>query len=219
MLTSIGTDENNITSYTYNADGLRTSKTVTTNGESTTTQYIWGSNGLTGMVSGDTTVIVLYDVDGEPAGFSVNGTVYTYVKNIQGDVQILDTTGDTVVSYTYDPWGVPTVTGNTTLAAINPCSYRGYDYDEETGYYYLQSRYYDPEVGRFLNMDDIAFLGISGTMMGNNMFLYCDNDPIDAMDSSGYWYFEMSVGVAVGILDVCLWALASALMYKFGTLK
>lgn len=220
MLTSISLDEDNTISYTYNADGLRASKTVTSNGESTTTEYIWGSNGLAGTVSGDTTVVVLYDVDGEPAGFSVNGTVYTYVKNIQGDVmQILDSTGKAVVAYTYDPWGVPTVTGNTTLAAINPCSYRGYDYDEETGYYYLQSRYYDPKVGRFLNMDDIAFLGTSGTMMGNNLFLYCDNDPTDAMDSSGYWYIELSVGLAGGILDVCLWALASALMYKFGTLK
>ena len=99
--------------------------------------------------------------------------VYTYVKNLQGDViRILDGDGNTVVSYTYDPWGVPTVTGDTDLAALNPCSYRGYDYDEETGYYYLQSRYYDPEVGRFLNTDNVAFLGATDSMLSNNLFAY-----------------------------------------------
>lgn len=207
MLTSIGTDADNNVSYTYNADGLRTTKTVTTNGESVTTQYIWGSNGLAGTVSGDTTVIVLYDADGEPAGFSVNGMVYTYVKNIQGDVmQILDSTGDAVVSYAYDPWGVPTVTGNTTLAAINPCSYRGYDYDEETGYYYLQSRYYSPETGRFLSADDSGVIGIAIRLSLNNIFVYCQNNPVNMNDPEGYLgkHWWNSVSFIGGIIDAAL---------------
>ena len=68
-----------------------------------------------------------------------------------GVLRILDTERNTVVEYTYDPWGAQTVTGDTELAAMNPCSYRGYDYDEESGLYYLQSRYYNPQTGRFLN--------------------------------------------------------------------
>lgn len=219
MLTSIGTDADNNVSYTYNADGLRTSKTVKVSGESTTTQYIWGSNGLAGTVSGDTTVIVLYDVDGEPAGFSVNGTVYTYVKNIQGDVmQILDSTGDTVVSYTYDPWGVPTVTGNTTLAAINPCSYRGYDYDEETGYYYLQSRYYDPTVGRFLNADDTDLINYDGSLMTCNIFIYCNNVPINNSDPIGYGQFVIRRWMVSALIDAIL-ALAPAVGLAFAPIK
>lgn len=188
MLTAIGTDEDNIIFYTYNADGLRATKTVTTSGESATTQYIWGSNGLVGTVSGDTTVIVLYDVDGEPAGFSVNGAVYTYIKNIQGDVmQILDSTGKAVVAYTYDPWGVPTITGDADLAALNPCSYRGYDYDEETGYYYLQSRYYDPEIGRFINADEVDYLGVGDSFGSFNLFAYCNNSPVVFSDHDGHY--------------------------------
>lgn len=91
-----------------------------------------------------------------------------------------------MVDYTYDPWGVPTVTGDAELAELNPCTYRGYDYDEETGYYYLQSRYYDPEIGRFLNMDETDILMISnGNLLINNMFSYCNNCPIMNLDTTG----------------------------------
>ena len=71
-----------------------------------------------------------------------------------------------MVSYTYDPWGKPTVTGDEELAALNPCSYRGYDYDEKTGYYYLQRRYYDPEIGRYISTDE-PIVGIIGKNKGD----------------------------------------------------
>jgi RHS repeat-associated protein len=92
-----------------------------------------------------------------------------------------------VVNYTYDPWGKPTITGDEELAALNPCSYRGYDYDEETGYYYLQSRYYDPLVKRFVSEDDPSMVGVSDNITGNNAFLYCFNCAINYRDTNGFW--------------------------------
>ncbi len=187
MLTGISKNALNQVAYTYNADGLRTAKTVTKNGTTTTTQYIWGDNGLVAAITGNQTVVVLYGAEGEAVGFSVGGTVYTYVKNLQGDViRILDEDGTAVVSYTYDPWGVPTVSGDTGLAAVNPCSYRGYYYDQETGFYYLQSRYYDPEIGRFLNADEVKYLNSSNSMVSCNLYSYCNNSPVFSNDPDGH---------------------------------
>ena len=185
MLKGISKDNNNNVTYNYNVDGLRTKKVVKENGVSTVTEYVWGNNGLAGMQTELGTVIVFYDVEGQPVGFSLDNEVYHYVKNLQGDVvRILDETGNTAVEYSYDPWGVPTVTGDTELAKINPCSYRGYDYDEETGYYYLQSRYYDPEIGRFISIDAV----IDGrNIVGNNLYAYCWNSPIVMADATGYY--------------------------------
>ena len=221
MLLRVKQNASNYSQYTYNADGLRIKKDVMKDGQLTTSKYVWGNNGLAGIItnnmSSTTTVVPLYDSSGEAIGFSVKKVggiippistepvVYTYVKNLQGDViRILDKTGRTVVSYTYDPWGVPTVTGDTELAALNPCSYRGYDYDEETGYYYLQSRYYDPEIGRFLNSDDAAFLEANGTILGYNLFSYCCNSPISIEDKSGHFGTPIQwacaiIGALVGI--------------------
>ena len=88
---------------------------------------------------------------------SYNGTKYTYVHNLQGDiVGILDASGSLVVEYSYDAWGKPTaVAGGMagTLGALNPFRYRGYVWDEETGLYYLRSRYSNPEIGRFTSTD------------------------------------------------------------------
>ena len=95
-------------------------------------------------------------------------------------------TGNLQVSYTYDAWGKPlTATGPmaATVGAINPLRYRGYVYDAETGLYYLQSRYYNPETGRFINADGYATTGQG--FLGNNMFAYCLNSPLLFVDSSG----------------------------------
>ena len=98
-----------------------------------------------------------YSPDGRALSVDYNGTDYYYVYNLQGDVIALyNTSGNVVVEYTYDSWGrILSVTGSlaNTLGAINPLRYRGYIYDTETGLYYLRSRYYDPEVGRFLNAE------------------------------------------------------------------
>ena len=94
-----------------------------------------------------------------------------------------------MVEYEYDAWGnILSVTGSmaSTLGAINPFRYRGYYYDTETGFYYLNSRYYDPQAGRFLNADSIV-AGISDELSGYNLFVYCFNNPVNMSDYDGNW--------------------------------
>ena len=104
-----------------------------------------------------------HDAAGTPLSTIHNGTTYYYATNLQGDVvALLNASGTAVVTYTYDAWGKLLDTSGTlasTLGALNPLRYRGYVYDTETGLYYLQSRYYDPEVGRFINADAFASTG------------------------------------------------------------
>ena len=208
MLTGITTDANNYVYYTYNADGLRIKKTVCKNGLETETDYIWSDGKLIAERNELSSTIILYDSDNSPVGFirqgitGTNTVQYSYLKNLQGDItHILDENGETVVSYTYDPWGNPTVQGDTSIAAINPCSYRGYYYDEETGWYYLQSRYYDPEIGRFLNADEAERIeNNSAALTSYNVFSYCENAPINQKDSHGMgniqfvgWGFQIEI--------------------------
>ena len=103
-------------------------------------------------------------------------------------------------SYTYNAWGNPLTTTGTmadTLGKLNPFRYRGYVYDTETGLYYLQSRYYNPETGRFINADSYALTG-QGVLSGN-MFAYCDNNPITRIDANGGWW-HVAIGAAVGVI-------------------
>ena len=108
---------------------------------------------------------------------------------------LLDGQGNCVVEYTYDAWGkVLSKTGSMagTLGNDNPLRYRGYYYDQETGFYYLQSRYYDPATGRFINADDVSFLGASGTALSYNLFAYCENNPMNNIDLNGYLAFSQT---------------------------
>ena len=119
---------------------------------------------------------------------NLNGTEYYYLKNAQGDILgLTDNTGTQVVSYTYDSWGkLLSIDGTLkdTVGAKNPYRYRGYRYDTETGLYYLQSRYYNLEWGRFINNDSIA--GSVGELLGHNVFAYCKNSPVNASDPTGF---------------------------------
>ena len=107
-------------------------------------------------------------------------------------MRLVDATGATVANYKYDPYGKLlsvtdangiAITGATHIANLNPLRYRGYYYDTETGWYYLQSRYYDPILKRFLNADTYASTGQG--FLGYNMFAYCGNNPVNASDPSG----------------------------------
>ena len=179
------TDENNTIAYAYDADGNRISKTV--NG--VTTDYVVIDGTLAGEIKGGNKLAFLYDESKTKYGFVYNGATYFYNLNLQGDVVgIYDSTGAEVVNYTYDEWGkILSVTGTLagTIGQINPIRYRGYYYDSETGFYYLQSRYYDPETGRFINADGI--LGANGDILSYNLFAYCSNNPINFSDPSGNW--------------------------------
>ena len=105
-----------------------------------------------------------------------------------------------VASYTYDAWGnILTATG--TLAERNPIRYRGYYYDTETGFYYLQSRYYDPQTGRFINSDDPGLLGADGDFQSYSLFVYCGNNPVNKADTQGKlagWLVGGITGALVG---------------------
>ena len=132
-------------------------------------------------------------ITGSIGSISYNGVRYAFRKNLQGDViAILDTSGNVVARYTYDAWGrILSITdgnGNantssTFIGNVNPIRYRGYYYDTETGWYYLNSRYYDPQVKRFINADGI--IGANGIFTGYNLFAYCNNNPVVMSDPSG----------------------------------
>lgn len=176
-------------SYTYDMAGVRSSKTVGS------TKYDFTT--LSGLVirqtGGGKTIDFVYDENNQPLAMKYNNTLYYYVLNAQGDVvRIVNSSRSVVASYTYDPWG-KIISSSGTLADINPLRYRGYYYDAETGFYYLQSRYYDPEIGRFINADSYASTDIVG-LLSTNMFSYCENDPINRSDHSGHAGYGLMSG-------------------------
>ena len=130
----------------------------------------------------------MYDNNSDVFGFVLNGTEYYYIKNAQNDVTaIADESGNVLANYAYDAWGkVTEITGNTALAEQNPIRYRSYYFDFETGFYYVSSRYYDPEIGRWINADN-AIAGVGGNIRGYNLFAYCMNDPVNMSDHTGHW--------------------------------
>ena len=146
-------------------------------------------------------MVYVYDASGQPIGMShyENGEqrgTYVFVKNIQGDITgIYDDEGTCLVTYTYDAWGNVTVSysngGASTAAKYNPFRYRGYYYDTETSLYYLNSRYYDPNVGRFLNADD--YINANGDLIGFNMFAYCGNNPVMGYDPDGQFFIVATI--------------------------
>ena len=163
--------------FVYNENGLRGKKTV----NEVVTDYILHGKNIVHMKRGDDELHFFYDAQNRPAVVVYNGTAYAYVKSLQGDViAILDGVGNVVVSYAYDAWGMPIGKSGTlaeTLGTLNPFRYRGYVFDEETGLYYLRSRYYNAVVGRFLNED---------TLLNGNLYSYCNNDAINYEDPTGF---------------------------------
>ena len=148
---------------------------------------------------GGVAIDFIYDADGRPFAMKYNGAYYYYILNLQGDViRLVNASGATVASYEYDPYGkVISATGS--MAAINPLRYRSYYYDSETGMYFLQSRYYDPAICRFINADGYASTGQG--IIGHNMFAYCGNNPVMRFDPSGHapewWQWAVSGAMVV----------------------
>ena len=195
--------------YSYGADGVRTQKTV----DGVTTEYYTVGGKLLAEKTGDRVLTFHYDEKGAPVSVELNGTRYFYCLNLQGDVVGLKTSSSydqLVVEYTYDPWGKLlniTDTSGTDIGAINPLRYRGYYYDTETGFYFLQSRYYDPTVGRFINVDG-QLSGVGGDMQGYNLFAYCQNDPVNMSDPTGHWPRLSTIFTVVAIAAVAVAAVA-----------
>lgn len=133
--------------------------------------------------------------------------LYYYLVNAQGDVAaILDSSGTMVASYNYGAWGSCTVynSSDAAIGDLNPLRYRGYYYDAETGFYYLQSRYYDPAICRFINADGLFTDGF----VGSNLFTYCVNDPVNTVDPTGN--FAITATVALITFGIALVATAFA---------
>ena len=190
-------------SYTYDMSGVRSNKQV---GDTTYT-YTTLSGKVMRQTWGDNNALeFVYDDGNQP--FAViykhgqTTELYYYVLNAQGDVSaILDSSGRLAASYDYDAWGNCTVydssakvlTDPTSIANLNPLRYRGYYYDAETGFYYLQSRYYDPAICRFINADTFATTDANG-LLSANMFAYCENNPIGNSDPDGYFAAALTGG-------------------------
>ena len=174
----------------YNTSGLRTRRIS----DDKTYSYIYAGDKLMRMTVGDDILDFSYDANGAPLTMTCNGTVYYYITNLQGDVMSLERAdGGSGASYAYDAWGnILAMSG--TLAELNPLRYRGYVYDQETGFYYLNSRYYDPAVGRFINADNQLTMG---TLAGVNLFTYCGNDPVNRKDPTGEAWYHWAIGAAV----------------------
>ena len=196
--------------YSYDENGIRTRKTI----GSTVTDYYYNGTLLMGTVKttthsdGSTTTSKLrfsYDADGKVVAVNYNGNYYYYLRNAQSDiVKLIDKTGATVVEYRYDSWGKLLSTSGSlasTLGKDNPFRYRGYVYDEETGFYYLQSRYYNPEVGRFISAD--VLLSTGQGVIGHNAYAYCGNNPIVREDTQGnlWGLIAAAVGAVVGVVS------------------
>ena len=209
------TDASGNWSFAYNVDGLRVYRSNGT----VTYKYYYSGDKLSRMAVdyadpnvADQELTFGYDANGAPQYVIYGGHRYFYLTNLQGDVTAIITVGGTtVVKYTYDAWGnILTVTGGmaNTLGKANPLRYRGYIYDEETRLYYLQSRYYDPELGRFINADDPGYLGADGTPPSYNFFAYCGNNPVMGYDPTGHWSWgwkdQLALGAGVLMIGLAL---------------
>jgi RHS repeat-associated protein len=194
--------------FLYDASGLRVQK----NG----IYYTYHNGQLSSMHDGTSYYYFVYDMTGLSCMVTYDGSNYNYyyyLKNVMGDVvEMINSAGTMLAKYTYDAWGRckvynPDGTLNTNAAFIgnvNPFRYRSYYYDRETSLYYLQSRYYDPETGRFINADSARILGIGMNVLGGtNLFSYCLNNPIMDIDPSGEFSKEIEDAlfyVAIGAL-------------------
>ena len=156
---------------------------------------------LVHLTNGSDSLHFFYDAQNKPAIVEFNGAAYAYLYNQQDNIiGLVDNAGVQVVSYSYDAWGqIINTTGSlaNTLGKLNPFKYRGYIYDEETGLYYLRSRYYNPDLCRFINADDVESMGADGDINGYQLFIYCMNDPVNLKDEAGSWSLPNWAKIAI----------------------
>lgn len=213
QLRSITNSDNSSTTYSYNSDGQRISKIVNTaDGKMYNYRYYYNGDILAGFIlyateSGSMTYVgqirFMYDESGEAFGIEIGGKEYFYVKNAQNDVvRIVDSANETVVSYQYDSWGkllsCEDTSENDIVSFINPYTYRGYYYDSDTEMYFLKSRYYNPELHRFINADGYVQTGQG--VLSLNTFAYCVNNPIIFADETGQ-FIGAIVGGIIGAIS------------------
>jgi RHS repeat-associated protein len=214
-------DNSLVATYAYNHNGLRRSKTVYTSGQAVVTNFHWDAFG--NMVresdaNGNTKRQYYYDPYGSLIAFETPSSGrYYYYHNLRGDVisaKDIDAIGS---DYHYDPWGCPL---DNPTDVLQPFRYAGYYYDEETGLYYLKSRYYSPTLGRFLTRDGYGYVNY-GNPQTLNLYSYCRNNPVNSVDPTGrcdvcgfelnydleadnYWNQEVILPTTAMILATCL---------------
>ena len=195
-------------SYTYDEQGIRSGKTI--NG--VTTSFSYNGSLLMAQVAPGKSLLFSYDANGQAVSVNYNGTEYYYLRNGQNDiVGLMDESGVRVVEYIYDAWGkLISTTGTlaTTLGADNPLRYRGYYYDTETGLYYLTTRYYDPEVCRFISAD--VYMSTGQGVIGGNMWAYCLNNPVAMVDSNGQetnWNTLLKTCTRISLARAAYWCI------------
>jgi len=209
--------EDSVTAYTYLATGERSSKTV---GDRTTT-YQYNNGLLLSETTGDETLYYYYDSTGKVVSIGYQKgageeTGYFFTRNLQGDIIGVYRSSDSkqVGSYEYDLWGrIVSITeaeeGIDTEGILdkNPLRYRGYYYDAETGFYYLNARYYDPQIRRFISADATDVLTVTSMeLTDKNLYAYCDNNPIVRVDHGGQFWETVFDVISLGasIVEVCI---------------
>lgn len=203
---SVMSNDDETLSFTYDAGGMRLSKRYQAAGTDETTGYYYMGGLLTCVTKGNDRLHFFYDGGGTPVSFDYNGSIYYYLRNAQGDITgIIDSSGTQVVSYSYNTWGVITgITGTAaqTVGRLNPLRYRGYVYDDETGLYYVSSRYYDPELGRWISPEpnvDYGEFDEGAGLLGYNVYAYCANNPVMFKDETGESITLACVLIGAGI--------------------
>lgn len=177
--------------FSYNASGIRTGKDDIT--------YEYDGDKIVREIRPNAVLRYFYDTIGV-CGFQYSNNNYYFMRNMQGDITaIYDTDGNIMAEYVYDAWGNHTITTDIGgIGTLNPFRYRGYYFDTETGLYYLKSRYYDPQTGRFINADSVEYLGADGTLLSYNIYAYCMNNPFGNIDSNGH--FGITATIIIGAL-------------------
>ncbi len=229
---SLAWDKNELIQYdgvafTYDGYGRRTSKSSTSLNRSVSYKYIGDillEETVTEISNNETyvdTLRYIYDLNNNIIGFGLNDNVYLYVKDALNNViAIYNQASVEICRYNYDAYGnsiiTASITGGEILGNLNPIRYRSYYFDEETGLYYLKSRYYDPEICRFISMDDISYLDPQ-TLNGLNLYAYCLNNPIMYKDEDGHdaewWQWLSAVGRIITGIGA---AIAGALVIASG---
>ena len=207
--------------FEYNASGIRTIKEVEEKYKEN--YFLDGSRIAVLKRTTEEDVKVLnfvYDEAQMLVGFTYKGNEYFYDRTVTGEIRhIIDKNGHVYVSYEYDDWGMPTYksdgsTIGNELLELNPFMYKGYFYDREIKMYYLKSRYYDPDLGRFINAD--AEVGSVGETMGMNLYAYCKCNPISFSDENGNWpSWATKICIGLAVIAVCA-IVAVACVYTGG---
>lgn len=210
----------NSLNFEYNANGIRTIKEVENKYKE---DYFLDGNRIAVLKrttkDGVKVLNFVYDETQTLVGFTYNGNEYFYDRTVTGEIRhIIDKNGHVYVSYEYDDWGMPTYKSDNSaigneLLELNPFMFKGYFYDKEIKMYYLKARYYDPDLGRFINAD--VEVGSVGETMGMNLFAYCKCNPICYSDENGNW-FSWATKVCIGLAVIAVCAIFAAVCIATG---